>query len=140
MSHSTGKSNSSSTSDAQATPNDAISTQAEMAQETDLMRKSAGCSNPADRVAGGLLHASTTAYLIAPPLGGIATPVLCLSRLREKGEQQAAALEANLTNLENKLDALLASIEGGSAPSSEVANQGKTADSTGNQSEPGKET
>ncbi|KAK7752454.1 hypothetical protein SLS62_005607 [Diatrype stigma] len=32
-----------------------------------------------------------------------------------KGEQHAAALEANLTNLESKLDALLASIEGGAA-------------------------
>ncbi|KAI1402329.1 hypothetical protein F4819DRAFT_485638 [Hypoxylon fuscum] len=31
-----------------------------------------------------------------------------------RGEQQAAALEANLTSLESKLDALLASIEGGS--------------------------
>ncbi|KAI3323521.1 hypothetical protein HD806DRAFT_90033 [Xylariaceae sp. AK1471] len=32
-----------------------------------------------------------------------------------RGEQQAAAIEANLTNLESKLDALLASIEAGSA-------------------------
>jgi hypothetical protein len=31
--------------------------------------------------------------------------------LRLRGEQQAAAIEANLTNLESKLDALLASIE-----------------------------
>ncbi|KAI8632565.1 hypothetical protein F5Y19DRAFT_421730 [Xylariaceae sp. FL1651] len=31
-----------------------------------------------------------------------------------RGEQQAAAIEANLTSLENKLDALLASIEAGS--------------------------
>ncbi|KAI1253074.1 hypothetical protein MGN70_005282 [Eutypa lata] len=32
-----------------------------------------------------------------------------------RGEQHAAALEANLTSLESKLDALLASIEGGAA-------------------------
>jgi hypothetical protein len=32
-----------------------------------------------------------------------------------RGEQQAAAIEANLTNLESKLDALLASIEAGSS-------------------------
>ncbi|KAI0974239.1 hypothetical protein F4678DRAFT_368448 [Xylaria arbuscula] len=30
-----------------------------------------------------------------------------------KGEQQAAAIEANLASIESKLDALLASIEGG---------------------------
>lgn len=32
-----------------------------------------------------------------------------------RGEQHAAVLEANLTSLESKLDALLASIEGGAA-------------------------
>ncbi|RYP92773.1 hypothetical protein DL770_001162 [Monosporascus sp. CRB-9-2] len=32
-----------------------------------------------------------------------------------RGEQHATALEANLTNLENRLDALLASIEGRAA-------------------------
>ncbi|KAH9902179.1 hypothetical protein F4778DRAFT_781417 [Xylariomycetidae sp. FL2044] len=41
------------------------------------------------------------------------------------GEQQAAAIEANLTSLESKLDALLASIEGGSNGS--AASQGKGA-------------
>ncbi|KAI5850155.1 hypothetical protein GGS23DRAFT_598202 [Durotheca rogersii] len=41
-----------------------------------------------------------------------------------RGEQQAAALEAGLTNLEKKLDALLASIEGGSA-SPEASREGK---------------
>ncbi|KAI1640440.1 hypothetical protein F4809DRAFT_590164 [Biscogniauxia mediterranea] len=57
-----------------------------------------------------------------------------------RGEQQAAALEANLANLENRLDALLASIEGGSAPNGEETGRGKTADSTGEPKKPGKET
>lgn len=43
-----------------------------------------------------------------------------------RGEQHAAALEANLTNLESKLDALLASIEGISAATQ--AAQGKKTD------------
>ncbi len=38
-----------------------------------------------------------------------------LTCLKNRGEQHASVLEANLTNLESKLDALLASIEGGAA-------------------------
>ncbi|KAI0600849.1 hypothetical protein F4775DRAFT_543735 [Biscogniauxia sp. FL1348] len=92
-SHSTGKPNS--TSETQAMSSGAISTQTELAQAfKDLAR----------------------------------------------GEQQAAALEANLASLENRLDALLASIEGGSAPNGETAGRGKAADSTGEPKLPGKET
>lgn len=36
-----------------------------------------------------------------------------------RGEQTAAALEANLTNLEGKLDAMLAALEGGAAAASD---------------------
>ncbi|KAI0381921.1 hypothetical protein F5Y04DRAFT_53852 [Hypomontagnella monticulosa] len=43
-----------------------------------------------------------------------------------RGEQQAAALEASLTSLESKLDALLASVEGSSGGSALLdADQGK---------------
>ncbi|KAI1504383.1 hypothetical protein F5X99DRAFT_406101 [Biscogniauxia marginata] len=55
-----------------------------------------------------------------------------------RGEQQAAALEANLTNLESRLDALLASVEGGPGLNDEAASRGKDADSTGEQKKPGK--
>ncbi|KAI1310469.1 hypothetical protein F5Y03DRAFT_392405 [Xylaria venustula] len=37
-----------------------------------------------------------------------------------RGEQQAAAIEANLANIESKLDALLASIEGGAGEADEA--------------------
>ncbi|KAI0160318.1 hypothetical protein GGR57DRAFT_499730 [Xylariaceae sp. FL1272] len=37
-----------------------------------------------------------------------------------RGEQQAAAIEANLTNLENKLDALLAAFEANGSEATEA--------------------
>ncbi|RYO91280.1 hypothetical protein DL766_002049 [Monosporascus sp. MC13-8B] len=45
-----------------------------------------------------------------------------------RGEQHATALEANLTNLENRLDALLASIEGRAAQSDQGQSEGPVPD------------
>ncbi|KAI1264108.1 hypothetical protein F5Y18DRAFT_428188 [Xylariaceae sp. FL1019] len=43
-----------------------------------------------------------------------------LKRKWPRGERQAAAIEANLTNLENKLDALLAAFDAGGSESPEA--------------------
>ncbi|RYP59890.1 hypothetical protein DL769_008355 [Monosporascus sp. CRB-8-3] len=48
-----------------------------------------------------------------------------------RGEQHATALEANLTNLENRLDALLASIEGRAAQLDEGQGEGPVPDKDG---------
>ncbi|RYP76197.1 hypothetical protein DL771_002021 [Monosporascus sp. 5C6A] len=45
-----------------------------------------------------------------------------------RGEQHATALEANLTNLENRLDALLASIEGRAAQLDQSQGEGPAPD------------
>ncbi|KAI1489272.1 hypothetical protein F5X96DRAFT_641705 [Biscogniauxia mediterranea] len=85
---------------------------------------------------------NSTSETQAMPSDGISTQAELAQAFKDlaRGEQQAAALEANLANLENRLDALLASIEGGSAPNDEVTGRGKTADSTGEPKKPGKET
>lgn len=49
-----------------------------------------------------------------------------LTRDIHRGEQQAAALEASLTSLESRLDALLASIEDNATSS--ISNQEKTSE------------
>ena len=51
-------------------------------------------------------------------------PFLCRKPLARRGEQHAAALEANLTSLESKLDALLASVEGAAGPPGRAVDEG----------------